>query len=99
MPASQQPDKMQVVCPHCGHSQPEPRGAFSTVCKKCRGHIAIEDAPKPARKPAAGAQNKAGIGGEGRKISCFECGTELEVSPSAQSTMCKQPGYPAAILI
>ena len=25
-----------------------------------------------------------------KRIECFQCGTELEVSPSAQSTMCKR---------
>ena len=25
-----------VTCPKCGHVQPEPRGAYSTICKKCR---------------------------------------------------------------
>jgi cytoskeletal protein CcmA (bactofilin family) len=90
MPASQQPDKVQVVCPHCGNSQPEPRGAFSTVCKKCRGHISLEDAPKAVRKPTAAARKKAETAAERRHISCFECGAELEVAVSAQSTMCKR---------
>ena len=28
--------KVVVACPACGHQQPEPITAYSTVCKKCR---------------------------------------------------------------
>jgi cytoskeletal protein CcmA (bactofilin family) len=80
------PDKVMVDCPHCGHSQAEPRGAFSTICKKCRGHIRIQEvSKKTARKAAA---EPAPL--ERRHIVCFDCGTELDVALSAQSTMCKR---------
>src|ERR1043166_161212 len=85
MPASKQ-DKVLVACPHCGHEQSEPRTAFSTVCKKCRKHFHVQEIldHKPARKtverpPAAR-----------RQITCFDCGAELEVALSAESTMCKR---------
>ncbi|HEX4646499.1 MAG TPA: hypothetical protein VH598_12920, partial [Verrucomicrobiae bacterium] len=77
------PDTVTVDCPHCGHSQAEPRGAFSTVCKKCRGHIRIQEVLKPARKKAEPAVER-------RRIVCFDCGAELDVAISAQSTMCKK---------
>ena len=83
MAASMQ-DKITVVCPHCGHSQPEPRTVISTVCKQCRRNFSLEDAPRPARKAAEPSK------GERRKITCFDCGTELEVPVAAQSTMCKR---------
>ena len=83
MPASKQ-DKVLVTCPHCGHSQPEPRGAFSTICKQCRGHIRMEEAARPARKTAKPPA------GERKRINCFECDAELEVAFTAQSTMCKK---------
>src|SRR5262249_37810060 len=60
MPTPKQ-DKISVTCPKCGHVQPEPRGAYSTVCKQCRSHFRLGDvaqaqaAPgprKPPEKPA-----------------------------------------------
>lgn len=85
MPASQQ-DKVLVACPHCGHKQSEPRGAFSTVCKKCRGHFRLEEILNPARKAVEPAH-------EQRRIICFDCRSELEVAVSAASTMCKRCGH------
>lgn len=84
MPASQQ-DKVLVACPHCGHKQSEPRGAFSTVCKKCRGHIRLEEILNPVRKAVEPAHAQ-------RRITCSDCGAELEVAVSAESTMCKRCG-------
>ena len=83
MPASMQ-DKITVVCPHCGNSQPEPRTVISTVCKKCRRNFSLEEAPKAARKTVEPAR------GERRHINCFDCGAELDVPLTAQSTMCKR---------
>ena len=88
MPASKQ-DKVLVACPHCGHQQPEPRAAISTVCKKCRKHIQIQQDEKKAAaapKPAKPVEKPI----ERRKVVCFECGTELEVALNAESTMCKR---------
>ncbi len=76
-------DKVKVECPHCGHSQAEPRSGISTVCKKCHRHFSLEQALKPARKAAGPAPER-------RRIRCFECGAELEVPVAAQSTMCKR---------
>ena len=82
MPASKQ-DNVRVTCPHCGHEQPEPRTAFSTVCKKCREHFHVQKVPKPAPKTVERALER-------KRITCFECGAELEVALSAESTMCKR---------
>jgi cytoskeletal protein CcmA (bactofilin family) len=82
MPASL-PDKVQVACPLCGHSQAEPRAAISTNCRECGGHICVQDTLKPARK-------RAGRTPERRRVACFDCGTELEVAVTAESTMCKR---------
>ncbi|MDB6111681.1 MAG: Polymer-forming cytoskeletal [Pedosphaera sp.] len=82
MAASKQ-DKVLVACPHCGHAQPEPRTAISTICKGCRGHYQVQEALKPTRKAVE-------TGPEKRRITCFECGAELDVPISAQSTMCKK---------
>ena len=85
MSASQQ-DKVLVACPRCGHQQPEPRGAFSTVCKKCRGHFRLQEVPNPVRKTVEPAYAQ-------RRIKCSHCGSELEVAVSAESTMCKRCGH------
>jgi cytoskeletal protein CcmA (bactofilin family)/DNA-directed RNA polymerase subunit RPC12/RpoP len=84
MPASKQ-DKVLVACPHCGHEQSEPRTAFSTVCKKCRKHYHVQEILnlKPERKTAPRAPAR-------RRITCFDCGADLEVALSAESTMCKR---------
>lgn len=85
MPA-RKTDQVQVACPHCGHQQAESRRAISTNCRKCRQYFAVE---KKARAPArqrAPAKPKT----EQRQITCFDCGTELEVPVSAESTMCKR---------
>src|SRR5258707_401996 len=73
---------ISVACPKCGHSQPEPPGAYSTICKKCRAHFRIDEALRPVAKP-----QKTLI--ELRQVRCFQCGAELEVPLAATSTMCK----------
>ena len=82
MPPKKQ-DKVLVTCPRCGHQQPEPRTAISSVCKKCGEHLRVEELLRPAPK----AVDK---GPEKKRITCFECGAELEVPVSAESTMCKR---------
>ncbi|HUA64920.1 MAG TPA: polymer-forming cytoskeletal protein [Alphaproteobacteria bacterium] len=82
MPAKKQ-DTVLLVCPHCGHQQPEPRGAFSTICKSCGRHLRVQDILKPQVKAADPGPKK-------KLITCFECGTELEVSTTAESTICKR---------
>jgi cytoskeletal protein CcmA (bactofilin family)/DNA-directed RNA polymerase subunit RPC12/RpoP len=82
MPAKKQA-KVLVTCPRCGHQQPEPPTAISSVCKKCGEHLRIEELLRPTPK----AVDK---GPEKKRINCFECGAELEVPVSAESTMCKR---------
>jgi cytoskeletal protein CcmA (bactofilin family)/DNA-directed RNA polymerase subunit RPC12/RpoP len=82
MPAKKQ-DKVLVTCPHCGHEQPEPRSAFSTICKKCGRHFRVQEALNPAPKAPGRATPQ-------RRITCFECGADLDVPASAESTMCKR---------
>jgi cytoskeletal protein CcmA (bactofilin family) len=88
--------KVLVTCPHCGHSQQEPSTAYSSVCKKCRQYFRLQEvlaakAPVRPSKPAKSARDKKEEPPrEIRQITCFQCGTPLEVAPSAQSTMCKR---------
>ena len=89
--------KVLVTCPHCGHSQQEPSTAYSSVCKKCRQYFRLEEVlaaaktpSKPSKAPKAPREKKEEPPREVRKINCFQCGTTLEVAPSAQSTMCKR---------
>jgi len=77
-------DRVAVTCPKCGHSQPEPRGAYSTVCKKCYQHFRIE----PGQRAALRSPPKPEIAQ--KHVRCFQCGTELEVPVAATSTMCKR---------
>ncbi|HSY18304.1 MAG TPA: polymer-forming cytoskeletal protein [Candidatus Acidoferrales bacterium] len=82
MPAKKQ-DKILVGCPHCGHQQPEAREAFSTICKECGQHFHVQEALNPKPKTAARAPRQ-------RHVICFECGAELDVPASAESSMCKK---------
>lgn len=82
MPAKKQA-KVLVTCPRCGHQQPEPPSAISSVCKKCGEHLRVEELLRPAPKVVE-------KGPEKKRITCFECGAELEVPVSAESTMCKR---------
>jgi cytoskeletal protein CcmA (bactofilin family)/DNA-directed RNA polymerase subunit RPC12/RpoP len=75
--------KVLVACPGCGHKQPEPPTAYSTVCKHCGRHFRLHDVPRPTL-PAAPAPK------DGKHVVCFTCGTELWVALTAQSTMCKR---------
>ena len=82
MPANQ-PDKVQVSCPHCGHSQSEPRTAITTNCKKCQRHYDVQAALHPAPPKTEAALER-------KRITCFDCGAELDVPIGAESTMCKR---------
>jgi cytoskeletal protein CcmA (bactofilin family)/DNA-directed RNA polymerase subunit RPC12/RpoP len=82
MPPTKQ-DKVLVACPHCGHQQPESRAAYSTNCMKCGEHFLVQEVLKPPRKTSGRALDL-------RRIVCFECGAELDVPASAESTMCKR---------
>ncbi len=84
MSASQQ-ERARVVCPHCGHVQWEPRLAFSTLCKKCRGHFHVQEVLNPPRQVV---ETRPAL----RRVTCFDCNAELEVAASAESTMCKRCG-------
>ncbi len=83
------PDKVIVACPKCGHAQPEPSSAYSTVCKKCRQHFRLQEVLHTAAVPVL-ALNQPLLKGEVKFITCFKCSTELEVPVTAQSTMCKR---------
>jgi cytoskeletal protein CcmA (bactofilin family) len=90
-------DKVLVACPKCGHTQSEPAAAYSSVCKKCRQYFRLEDVLRGASdgkpRPDNGSRARptpAPRPHEVRLVTCFQCGTELEVSSSAQSTMCKR---------
>ena len=88
MPARKQ-EKILLSCPHCGHQQSEPHTVLSTNCRACGRHFTIEEVPRPARVAVGKAADKVE---RGRRITCFDCGTELEVAVSAESTMCKRCG-------
>ena len=84
MPPSK-PERIRVTCPKCGHSQLEPRSAYSSICKQCRQHFRLEDVLHPAVQPASPHI-------EQREIRCFKCGTQIAVPIAAKSGMCKKCG-------
>jgi len=89
MPPSTKPKTVSVTCPKCGHEQAEPRGAYSTICKKCRAHFRLDETEKPAAAPKKKKEEKKTVI-ECRKVICFSCSTELDVPLAAESTMCKR---------
>ena len=85
MPTARKQPTVAVTCPKCGHRQPEPPTAYSTVCKECHEHFRVQEAlhPTPAApKPVF----------EQKQVRCFQCGAALEVPKAAASTMCKRCG-------
>src|SRR5947207_437498 len=81
------PEKVSVACPKCGHSQLEPPAAYSSVCKKCGQYFRLEDLRHAQAAPyGAGAAQSRDV----RHVTCFSCGTELDVPATAISTMCKR---------
>lgn len=76
-------DKVLLTCPKCGHRQPEPPAAYSTVCKKCSQYFRVHDALHPVIKVEEIPKDR-------KQVACFKCGEALSVAPTAQSTMCKK---------
>jgi cytoskeletal protein CcmA (bactofilin family) len=75
-------DTVSVACPKCGHTQPEPRTAYSCVCKKCYAHFRVAEPSRPAPQPPPPVFQQ-------KRVACFQCGAVLDVPVSAASTMCK----------
>src|SRR5262245_51199297 len=80
--ALSQQNTVTVVCPRCGYTQPEPRSAYSTICKNCAQHFRLQEVQQQVKA--------AKITLDQRKVRCFQCSTELEVPKVAASTMCKR---------
>jgi cytoskeletal protein CcmA (bactofilin family) len=76
-------DTISVTCPKCGHTQSEPRAAYSGICKKCNSHFRVADTFNPAPKPVP-------LAFEQKRVDCFQCGAELHVALTAASTICKR---------
>lgn len=85
MPAPRKHLAVEVTCPKCGQTQPEPPSAYSTVCKNCHEHFLVQEALHPTPAPPKPVF-------EQQRVRCFQCGTELEVPRAAASTMCKRCG-------
>jgi len=85
MPPARRQRTVAVACPKCGHTQPEPPTAYSTICKNCHEHFRVQEALRPTPTPP-----KPAI--EQKRVVCFQCGTELDVPVAAASTMCKRCG-------
>ena len=82
MPAKSQ-DKALVVCPKCGHQQPESRAAISSNCKQCGQYLRVQELINPVAKAEVKAPQQT-------RVHCFDCGTEQDVPSAAQSAMCKR---------
>jgi cytoskeletal protein CcmA (bactofilin family)/DNA-directed RNA polymerase subunit RPC12/RpoP len=85
MPPARKQHTVAVACPKCGHTQPEPLTAYSTICKKCHEHFRVQEALHPTPTPPKPVL-------EQKQVRCFQCGTALEVPVAAASTMCKRCG-------
>lgn len=74
---------LEVACPNCGHLQPQPLTAYSTVCRQCGQHFRLQEVLHPAVKPVK-------VDVARRLVACFQCGSQLEVPQTAVSTMCRR---------
>jgi cytoskeletal protein CcmA (bactofilin family)/uncharacterized CHY-type Zn-finger protein len=85
------PEKVLLTCPSCGHRQPEPPTAYSTVCKKCSQYFRVHEALHPPAKaePVPKDQKQSQ---KQKKVICSKCGESLLVSPTAYSAVCKKCG-------
>jgi len=72
-----------VACPHCGHVQQEPPGAYSTVCKKCHQHYRVQEVLKPAAKRKERPKDL-------QRAKCPHCGNTQDEPKAAYSTVCKK---------
>ena len=64
----------EVVCPHCGAKQLEPRGVISTYCRTCSGHFspgtqATAIVVSPAQIVSASVSRKT----RDRRVACHAC--------------------------
>src|SRR5580765_7772581 len=84
-PQALKTQKVLMTCPHCGHKQPEPPTAYSTVCRKCSKYFRIQEALRPPAKTEEAPKDQ-----KLKQVTCFKCGAQLQVPPAAQSTMCKR---------
>ncbi len=82
-------NKVLLTCPNCGHKQPEPPTAYSTVCKKCSQYFRVHETLNPPAKIPETPKAQKPLQKQ-LQVACFKCGAELSVSPAAQSTMCKR---------
>jgi len=85
MPPARRQRQVAVACPKCGHTQPEPPTAYSTVCKNCHEHFRVQEALHPSSPPPKPVLQQ-------KQVHCFQCGAELAVPVAAASTMCKRCG-------
>ncbi|MFY8216295.1 MAG: bactofilin family protein [Chthoniobacterales bacterium] len=88
---------IEVVCPHCGGAQMEPRGIVSTYCRSCSQHFT----------PASRAAARTGEGGllnptrvakgdpsDGRenRVSCHTCGHNQRAHHGVAEAPCRHCG-------
>ncbi|MDK3157906.1 polymer-forming cytoskeletal protein [Kamptonema cortianum] len=78
---------IDVICPHCGAHQSEPKHCISTTCKSCGGYFT----PKTAQLVGP-EQKKRGKKGK-RTVECFSCRGKVDVAGDALSTVCHHCGY------
>lgn len=78
---------IDVICPHCGAHQSEPKDCISTVCKGCGGYF------KPSSALRVEPHYKRAKKNEKRSVECFACHQQLEVSDKQLSAICFHCGH------
>ncbi len=77
---------MDVICPHCGAHQTEPKHCISTVCKCCGGYFTPKTALRVEDHHRRNRKDK-------QVIECFSCHGKLDVAGDALSTVCHHCGH------
>lgn len=57
--------------------------AISSKCRQCGEYLHVQELLHPTRKASAKTL-------EHKRVTCFDCGTQLDVPTAAQSAMCKR---------
>lgn len=84
--------KVPFRCPECGFVQQEPETLISTYCRSC-GHYykgGFDRAAKGVAALVAVPNLFKGRSRAPRKVHCYRCDHDHEVSASARSTICTQ---------
>lgn len=84
----------EVVCPHCGSTQLEPRGVISTYCRTCSAHFSPKTHPAAAviQAPTFAARDSGKKSLREKRVACHSCGHQQRAHHGALEAPCRHCG-------